>query len=143
MVDVSHTILAKSDQLNADDLIGREITITITDVKLAGAEQPVKVSYKDDNGKPYCPCKSMRRVLVQLWGVRLHKQFGYFDETYKSAGDYEFWMRLASKGVKFYHVREPLGSYLKRQNSVEHREPLRSLWEANHARMKYREVANV
>ena len=80
---------------------------------------------------------------MPMWRVRLHKQFGYFDETYKSAGDYEFWMRLASKGVKFYHVREPLGSYLKRQNSVEPREPLRSLWEANHARMKYREVANV
>ena len=62
---------------------------------------------------------------MPMWRVRLHKQFGYFDETYKSAGDYEFWMRLASKGVKFYHVREPLGSYLKRQNSVEHREPLR------------------
>lgn len=80
---------------------------------------------------------------MPMWRARLHKQFGYFDETYKSAGDYEFWMRLASKGVKFYHVRgEPLGTYLKRGNSVEHREPLRSLWEANHARMKYREVAN-
>lgn len=80
---------------------------------------------------------------MPMWKASLHKRFGYFDESYKSAGDYEFWMRLMSKGVKFYHVRgEPLGVYLKRQNSVEHREPLRSLWEANNIRMKYREAAN-
>jgi GT2 family glycosyltransferase len=80
---------------------------------------------------------------MPMWRSKLHKQFGYFDESYKSAGDYEFWMRLMAGGVKFYHVRgDPLGVYLKRQNSVEHREPLRSLWEANNARMKYRR-ANV
>jgi hypothetical protein len=76
---------------------------------------------------------------MPMWRKSLHDRFGYFDEAYKSAGDYEFWMRLMAGGVKFYHVRgEPLGVYLKRQNSVEHREPLRSLWEANNARMKYR-----
>ena len=79
---------------------------------------------------------------MPVWRKSLHDRFGYFDEAYKSAGDYEFWMRLASNGVKFYHVRENLGAYLKRDNSVEHREPLRSLWESNRARMKYREVAN-
>ena len=32
MVDLSKTIIAKSDQLNADDLLGGPITITIEDV---------------------------------------------------------------------------------------------------------------
>lgn len=76
---------------------------------------------------------------MPMWRKSLHDRFGYFDESYKSAGDYEFWMRCASNGVKFFKIRdEALGVYLKRQNSVEHREPLRSLWEANNARMRYR-----
>ena len=80
---------------------------------------------------------------MPMWRKKLHNRFGYFDESYVSAADYEFWLRIANGGVKFYHVRgDPLGVYLKRQNSVEHREPLRSLWEANNIRMKYREVAN-
>ena len=80
---------------------------------------------------------------MPMWRRRLHERYGYFDEHYTSAGDYEFWMRLMSYGVKFYHVRgETLGVYLKHKDSIEHREPLRSLWEANNARMKYREVAN-
>lgn len=80
---------------------------------------------------------------MPMWRKSLHDRFGYFDEFYKSAGDYEYWMRLASNGVKFYKIRGAVvGAYLKRQNSVEAREPLLSLWEANHARLKYREVAN-
>lgn len=80
---------------------------------------------------------------MPMWRAKLHKRFGYFDESYRSAGDYELWMRFMSNGVRFYHMRGvPLGAYLKRQNSIEHREPILSLWEANHARLKYREVAN-
>jgi len=76
---------------------------------------------------------------MPMWRKSLHDRYGYFDETLEIAGDYEFWLRLASNGVKFYHVRgAPLGAYLDRPNSREHREPLKSLWEANKARMKYR-----
>lgn len=68
MVDLSKTIIAKSDQLNADDLLGGPITITIEDVKQGNADQPIAVFYKGCNGKPWYPCKSMRRVLVAIWG---------------------------------------------------------------------------
>lgn len=68
MVDMSQTILAKSDQLNADDLIGRSLTIRVSGVSLLAGEQPVGISYEGDDGKPYKPCKSMRRVLVGVWG---------------------------------------------------------------------------
>ncbi len=81
---------------------------------------------------------------MPMWRRKLHDRYGYFDENYKSAGDYEYWLRLANGGVKFYHVRDwASGAYLQRKNSVEHREPLRSLWETNNIRMRYREVANV
>lgn len=72
MSDISNlrdTILAKSDQLNADDIIGTGITITVTAVKRGdSAEQPVVIHYQGDNGRPYKPCKTMRRVLIAGWG---------------------------------------------------------------------------
>jgi hypothetical protein len=70
MTDLSATIAPKSDQLNADDLIAGPITIVITGVtKCKEAEQPIAVSYDGDRGKPYKPGKSMRRVLVKVWGA--------------------------------------------------------------------------
>jgi hypothetical protein len=70
MNDMLQTIAPKSDQLNADDFIGgRTMTITITGAKVnAGEEQPTSLSYEGDNGKPYKPGKSMRRVIVLVWG---------------------------------------------------------------------------
>ena len=68
MVDLSDTILAKSDQLTADDLIGRELTIEITEVVGGGTkEQPVTIHYVNEDGKPWKPCKTMRRILVGAW----------------------------------------------------------------------------
>lgn len=69
MTDLAKTIAPKSDQLNADDLIGRNLTITVTGVRGCDeAEQPIAISFEGDNGKPYKPCKSMRRVMVHVWG---------------------------------------------------------------------------
>jgi hypothetical protein len=68
MTDLSKFIEPKSDQLNADDLIGGPRTIVVRDVKETGnKEQPISIYYEGDNGKPYKPGKSMRRVLVQAW----------------------------------------------------------------------------
>lgn len=66
-VDIRKSIEAKSDRLNADDLMGGPITITIEDVKAGNAESPVAVYYVGCNGKPWYPCKSMRRALVAAW----------------------------------------------------------------------------
>lgn len=70
MIDLTPTIAPKSDQLNADDLIAGPMTIRITNVSAnpSSPEQPVSISFDGDNGKPYKPCKSMRRVLVSAWG---------------------------------------------------------------------------
>jgi len=67
-MDLTNTITPKSDQLNADDLISGPRVIRITEVKAGNAEQPVCINFDGDNGRPYKPGKSMRRVLVALWG---------------------------------------------------------------------------
>lgn len=69
--DVSNlrdTIIPKSDQLNSDQLLAGPITITVTGVHRGNAEQPVIINYDGDNGRPYKPCKSMRKVLIFAWG---------------------------------------------------------------------------
>lgn len=64
------TIASKSDQLNSDDLIGGPRTIKVTKVSFdpKTPEQPASIYYEGDQNKPYKPCKSMRRVLVNVWG---------------------------------------------------------------------------
>lgn len=69
--DMSKTTAPKSDQMNYDDFIGGPKNITITRVDISNnteEDQPAKVFYQGDNGKPYKPCKSMRRVMVAVWG---------------------------------------------------------------------------
>lgn len=70
MIDMRATIAPKSDQLNADDLIGGPRTITVRGVKAdpSSKEQPVSIFFEGDDNKPYKPCKSMRRLMVHIWG---------------------------------------------------------------------------
>jgi hypothetical protein len=69
MTDLSDTIAPKSDQMNADDLIGGPRTITVSGVKRMDApDQPIAIHFEGDDNKPFKPCKSMRRVLVMVWG---------------------------------------------------------------------------
>lgn len=69
MTDLSLTIEPKVDQLTADALIGGPITVKITNV--TGNDdpaQPISIHYEGDNGMPFKPCKTQRRVLVHVWG---------------------------------------------------------------------------
>src|SRR5690625_353946 len=61
-------VAPRSDQPNADDLVGTTKTITVTGVRVVMGEQPVTINYEGDNGKPYKPAKTMARVLMFAWG---------------------------------------------------------------------------
>jgi hypothetical protein len=70
MGDLAATIIAKSDQLNADDLISGPITVTVTAVTVnKNDDQPCSIFYEGDNGKPYKPNKGMRRLLMMAWNT--------------------------------------------------------------------------
>jgi len=64
--EILASIVAKSDQLNADDLIGGPITVAITKVRKGDREQPIVVEI--EGRQPYNPCKTMRRVLIAVFG---------------------------------------------------------------------------
>lgn len=102
VITMLDTIVPKSDQLNADDLIGGPLTITLTKVSLTGDEQPVALHFEGDNGKPYKPGKSMRRVLVHLWGPDANVYAGrsltlYRDEKVMFGG-------VAVGGIRISHM---------------------------------------
>lgn len=67
-MDLTQTILPNSDQVNADDFMAGEQTVTITGVEAGSSEQPVFVHLAEFPGRTYRPSKSMRRVLVAAWG---------------------------------------------------------------------------
>lgn len=86
---------------------------------------------------------------MPMWRKSLHDKYGYFLESdtlrngeiykYCIAGDYEFWMRLAAGGEKFFHVRgKSIGRYYKHNDNREHREKNRTIWETARVRSKYR-----
>lgn len=67
--DLRATIAPKSDQLNAEQLLSGPMTIRVTEVRVSDStEQPVVVHYDGDDGRPYKPCKTMRKLLVHAWG---------------------------------------------------------------------------
>ena len=69
MLDLSGTIKAKSDQLNADDLVSGDKMIQVEGINLTkDPQQPVHIFYYGCEGKPFKPCLTVRRILIALWG---------------------------------------------------------------------------
>ena len=70
VLDLSGTIKAKSDQLNADDLVTGPITVQVEGVTLTkDPKQPIHVYYYGCENKPFKPCLTVRRILIALWGA--------------------------------------------------------------------------
>ena len=103
MTDMLKTIVPKSDQLNADSLFGGQTkTIKITKGSSAPGEQPISINYEGDDGKPYKPCKSMRRVLVNIWGSDGNAYVGRSLTLY--CDDKVTWGGAAVGGIRISHM---------------------------------------
>jgi hypothetical protein len=71
------TLAPKSDQLNADDLSASPITVRVVGVKqYDNDKQPCGVELEGYDGRPWKPCKGMRRALVQFWGPSVKQWIG-------------------------------------------------------------------
>ncbi len=71
-----------------------------------------------------------------MWRQELHKRYGFFDPTLKSAGDYEFWLRIC-RNETFIHLPEILGLYLLSSSGVEHGNQSLSYRESELARNRH------
>ena len=139
MTDLSKTIIPKSDQMNSDDLMAGPRTVVIT--KVTGSEsgeQPINIFFEGDGGKPYRPCKIMRRLMVHIWGPDGATYPGramtlYRDPTVKWGGVEVGGIRIShmtgiqkpqtvalaeTRGVRKPHVVRPLTAPQTRQEAA-------------------------
>lgn len=103
-IDMSRFIEAKSDQLNADDLIGAPRTITVTRVTGNDGDQPVSIFYQGDGGKPFKPCKTIRRVLMGVWGRYANDYVGKSMTIYRD--DKVTFGGLETGGIRISHMSD-------------------------------------
>jgi len=75
-----------------------------------------------------------------MWRRNVHDEYGYFDASLVSSGDYEFWLRI-SQSYDFFHIRTPLGLYLIRPDSIEHAEKDTKRLEDSKIRFMYAKAA--
>jgi hypothetical protein len=100
------TIAPKSDQINYDDVKINPITVTVSGLAMGNSEQPVIIKIKDANTnrqlRDFKPCKSMRRVLIEIWGDKGKDWIGqsmtlYGDADVKYGG-------VAVGGIRISHM---------------------------------------
>ncbi len=74
-MDLTESIVPRSDQVNADDLIAGPITYTIREVIAGKAESPFDFLLVETD-RAYRPSKTMRRVIVNAWGPKTEPYAG-------------------------------------------------------------------
>lgn len=68
MAILSRTVAAKSDQINADDLVSGPIVVQILEISMGSEEQPVNIHISGH--MPWRPCKTDRRLLLAVYNGR-------------------------------------------------------------------------
>jgi hypothetical protein len=78
-MDLTDTIVPRSDQMNAEDLLTGPRTFTIKEVRKSGStEQPVDVVLAEfPAGRPFKPSKTVRRIMVAAWGAEAANYTGH------------------------------------------------------------------
>ncbi len=76
IMDITDTLVPKSDQLNAEDLLTGPRTVTVEKVTKGSVEQPVDIHLVEFPGRPFRPSKTVRRILVAAWGAEASNYTG-------------------------------------------------------------------
>jgi len=114
MTDISNlsgTIVPKSDQLNAEQLLSGPMTITVSDVRIGNDEQPIIIEYANDGGRPFKPSKTVRKILIFAWGEDGRAWIGrsmtlYNDQSVRFGG-------MTVGGIRISHL-----SHIDREISI-------------------------
>jgi hypothetical protein len=83
-------------------------------------EQSAAFNYKSD-----LPIINLTNMLqfnsphnAPMWRKRIHQELGTFDTRFKSAGDYEFWLRCLAAGKQFYKLNDPHVVYFQNPKGI-------------------------
>lgn len=94
------TAETRSDQLNADDLIGGPATYTIKAIHPGKAEQKYDIELAEVEGRAWRPPKTVRAILIEAWGDDAANWIGqrvtlFRDETVKFGGQIDPGIRVS------------------------------------------------
>ena len=72
-----------------------------------------------------------------MWRRSLHEELGLFDTSFKSAGDWEFWLRCLWKGKRFFKIDTPHVVYYQNPEGLSTRPNSRGVEEAQEVLKRY------
>ena len=72
-----------------------------------------------------------------MWRRRLHDELGLFDTNFRSAGDYEFWLRCVAAGKVFYKLNDPHVIYFQNPKGLSTRTDSRGAIESREIQARY------
>lgn len=108
-MDVSEAILARSDQLNAVDLV-EPVVVTVVDVREGNKEQPVHViTDLFGTDRPFKPSKTVLRDLAKAWGKETRAWVGRRMELYNEPT--VLWAGKPVGGIRLSglsHIEKPI-----------------------------------
>jgi glycosyltransferase involved in cell wall biosynthesis len=82
---------------------------------------------------PYNLMRSNSPHNAPMWRRAVHDDVGLFDASYRSAGDYDFWLRCIQAGKAFYKINDPHVVYFVNPEGLSTRPNTRGIEEANRA----------
>jgi glycosyltransferase involved in cell wall biosynthesis len=82
---------------------------------------------------PYNLMRSNSPHNAPMWRRAVHDDVGLFDASYRSAGDYDFWLRCIHAGKAFYKINDPHVVYFVNPEGLSTRPNTRGIEEANRA----------
>jgi hypothetical protein len=103
--EIRQSIVPKSDQLNADDLVSGPITVRIERVRSGDREQPIIVEISGYPGRPYKPCKTMLRILSTAYTIDAKNWIGKSMTLYRDPN--VLWGGVRVGGIRISHLEIP------------------------------------
>lgn len=82
-LDISDTLAANSNQLNAADIMGGDVTVQIISAHRHGDDKQPFSLRVTGGFKPWFPCKTVRRILSEVWGTDASRYVGRWVRLYR------------------------------------------------------------
>jgi len=86
---------------------------------------------------PYNLMQSNSPHNAPMWRRALHDEVGMFDAGFRSAGDYDFWLRCVTAGKTFYKVNDPHVIYFVNPDGLSTQPNTRGIDEANRSTRRH------
>ena len=74
-----------------------------------------------------------------MWRKSLHDELGFFDASFNSAADWEFWLRCLLKGKQFFKLNRPHVAYYYNPEGLSTRPDVRTVEEIDRIAAVYRD----